>query len=148
MDGDFDYALGRGVEWYYNVKNASPAVSGFKIFLLRTNEAELSLITRATWASILAASGNVEATMTNYAAKTLQAAALAAIPAPNTTNHVRDITFPAQFWNDTGSIVDHALSKLIICYCPDVGGANCDLYSIQAFGLELLDNCSWCCLVS
>jgi hypothetical protein len=122
MNGDFDYALGRGVQWYINVKSASPSTSGFKFILLKTNEAEATLITRATLAAILAAPGNVEANMTNYTRHTAQAAALAAIPTPNLTNHVMDMTLPNQFWNDTGAVVDHVLSKMIIVYCPDIGG--------------------------
>ena len=119
-DGVFNISKGRGVEFYYRVKNNDPANSAFVIVLLKLAglESDDLLNNYDDLAALLAAS-NDEADFTNYARKTISDAALAAIPAPDDTNNRRDIDLPDQTWASAGGAGNNSLGKALICYDSD-----------------------------
>lgn len=124
-DGVFNQAKGRGVEFYYRVKNNDPSTSVFKIVLLKATglEADDVLNNHDDLAALLAAS-NDEADFTNYARKVLTDSNLDAFPAPDDTNNRRDIDLPDQTWTSAGGASNNSLGKALVVYFADTGGAD------------------------
>jgi len=119
-DGIFNISKGRGVEFYYRVKNNDPANSAFIVVLLKLAglEADDLLDNYDDLAALLAAASD-EADFTNYARKTISDAALAAIPSPDDTNNRRDVDLPDQTWTTAGGATNNSLGKAIVCYDSD-----------------------------
>lgn len=124
-DGVCNISKGRGVEFYYRVKNNDPANSAFIVVLLQLAglEADDLLNNYDDLASLLSAS-NDEATFTNYARKTITDAELAAIPAPDDTNNRRDIDLPDQTWTSAGGALNNSLGKALVCYDDNTTSGN------------------------
>ena len=118
-DGVFNIAKGRVVEYYNRVKGNDPAASVLRIFLMKANEAESTLIDRDSISAVFAEAGNTEADFTNYTNKSLADAALAALPAPDDTNDRYEVDIPDQTWSSAGGASNNTLTKLIVAYDPD-----------------------------
>jgi len=119
-DGVFNIAKGRGVEFYYRVKNNDPANSALIVVLLQLTGLETDdLLNNYDDLAALLAAANDEATFTNYARKTLTDSDLAAIPAPDDTNNRRDLDLPDQTWTSAGGASNNSLGKALVCYDND-----------------------------
>lgn len=81
------------------------------VLLLKVNEAEATLIDRATVAAILAAA-NTEADFTNYARKTGLTGAITV----DTTNDRVDVDLADQTWTAAGGASNNTLTKAIVAY--------------------------------
>lgn len=127
-DGVFNIAKGRVVEYYNRVKNNDPAASTLRVFLMKANEAEATLIDRDTISAVFAEAGSTEADFTNYANKNLTDADLAALPAPDDTLDRYEVDIPDQTWTSAGNATNNTLTKLIIAYDPS--GADSDATTI------------------
>ncbi len=127
----FNIALGMEKAYYNNVESGSPANSAFVVVLLQASETDDVLNNYDDLSSLLAAAGNTEADFTNYARKTLVAADLAAVPAPDDANNRLDLDLPDQTWSSAGGASNNTLTKLLICYDPDTtGGTDADIVPI------------------
>ena len=122
-DGACNSGKGRTVEYYNRVKSNDPATAGFVLVLLQVNEVETALIDHATLALMLAAA-NTEATFTNYVRKVLTDTELATLPTPDSGNDYITLDLPDQTWTAAGGGTNNTLTKAIICYAPDTGGAD------------------------
>lgn len=131
-DWIFNIALGRAKEFYQRTKDADDTDPGFIVVLLKTAEADGTLRDYDTLSALLAGS-NVEADFTNYARKTLQAADISATPSPDDTNNLIDLDLPDQTWTSAGGTTDNTLAKLVICYAPDVAGADSTLIPVAGY---------------
>lgn len=120
-NGVFNIAKGRVYELYRNVKNASPANSAFIVVLFKVIQADATLIDYDDLAAIKAAA-NTECDFTNYARKTLAAAALAAIPLPDDVNDWVNLAIPNQVWTAAGGATNNSVVKLLVCYDNDTTG--------------------------
>ncbi len=128
----FNIAKGRAVEFYNRVKAADPATAGFIVVLLKVAEADATLIDYDTLALLLAGA-NTEADFTNYARKTVVAADLVALPAPDDVNDRYDVDMPDLTWTAAGGTLDNTLAKAVICYAPDTGGADSTLVPVAHY---------------
>lgn len=104
-DGVFNIAKGAFVE---KVRDSAAVLL---ILLLKANEAEATLIDRATVALILS-SGSTEANFTNYARKT---GITGTITVDNTNERV-DVDIPDQTWAVAGGGTNNTLTKLVVAY--------------------------------
>jgi hypothetical protein len=120
-DGVFNISKGRVVEFYNRVENNDPATATIEIMLLQANEAETALVDHDNYSVLLSATGNTEATFTNYARKNLTDTDLAALPAPDDTNDRYDIDIPDQTWTAAGNTTNNTLTKFITGYDPTAG---------------------------
>lgn len=135
-DQPTNIAKGRVIEFYNRVKSNDPSTSGFILVLLKTAEADATLIDYDTLDAMLTAGGgaaNVQANFTNYARKTLTDADLAALPAPDDTNNRYDVDLPDQTWTSAGGATNNTLVKAILCYAPDVAGADTTLVPVAHY---------------
>jgi len=130
-DQVFNISKGRVVELYNNVKSNSPAASGFIVILLTANDADATLIDFDELDALLAAAGNTEAVHATYVRKTLTDAEIDALPAPDDSNERRDLDLPDITW--TALTAGVALTKAIVCYAPDVGGADTTLVPVTHY---------------
>jgi hypothetical protein len=119
-NGVFNIAKGRVYELYRDVKNAAApyANSAFIVVLLKAAAADAALIDNADLGAVLTAT-NVEANFTNYTRKTLAAASLAAIPAPDNTNDWVQLAIPNQVWTAAGGATNNSIVKLLVCFDND-----------------------------
>lgn len=81
------------------------------IMLLKVNEAEATLVDRATVSALLAAA-NTEADFTNYARKT---GLTGSITVDNTNERV-DVDIADQTWTAAGGASNNTLTKAIVAY--------------------------------
>lgn len=111
----FNFAKGRGVEYYSRVENNDPANSALILVPLETTglETDAVLLDKDTLADVLSGATNEQTTMGR---KTLTDADLAAVPAPDDTNDRFDLSLPTTIW--TGA-TGNAISKIAVCYDPD-----------------------------
>ena len=126
-NGVFNVAKGRAVELHNRVKNNDPATAGLMFRILKVTEADAVLEDYETYDAILLAAGNTEADFTNYGGgKTITDADIAVATLDHATDTYRcdidDQTFTA-----AGGTTDNTTAKVIICYAPDVAGANSTL---------------------
>jgi len=113
---------GRGVELLRRVANQDPAVSAIIVVLLKTSEADSTLLDYSTLADLFGGS-NVEADFTNYARKSLDHSAITA-PTPDDANDIQDGDIPNQTWSNAGGASNNTLVKAVICYAPNEAGAD------------------------
>jgi len=130
-DGAFNIAKGRVVSYYDNVKSNSPAASGFIMLLLKLNQTEDDLNDYDELDALLANAGNTEADFTNYVRNELTDADIDALPAPDDANNYITLDLPDWTINNAGSGVDNTLTKMIVCYAPDVAGADTTLIPLS-----------------
>jgi len=116
-DGVFNIAKGRVVEYYNRVKNNDPAASTFNLSLFTGTVTDAVMKDYDNFAAITAGA-LAEATFTNYARKTVDDTALAALPAPDDANDWYAVAFPNQTWTAAGGTTDNTLSRMVICYDP------------------------------
>lgn len=122
-DGAFNNAKGRAVELYRRVQTNDPANSGLVVVLLTVNEADATLEDYDDLSTLLAQAGNTEANFTGYTRQVLTDVDLAAA-APDDTNNRYDVDIPDQTWASAGGAVNNTMTKLLICYDPDVTGGD------------------------
>jgi hypothetical protein len=132
----FNISKGKAKALYENVENNAPANSAFVLVLLKTAQADDTLMDYDDLAALLAAGGgtaNVEANFTNYARKILTDADLAAVPAPDDVNNRLDLDLPDQTYVSAGGATNNTLVKLLVCYDPDTtSGTDATLVPITA----------------
>lgn len=122
----FNIAKGRVNEYVSNVANNSPANSALVVVLFRVSESDSFLRDYNDLAAIIAGS-NTEANFTNYSRKVLTDADLTE-PSADDSNDRQDADIPDQVWLTAGGTLDNTLTKLIICYDPDItSGTDADL---------------------
>jgi len=123
-DGVFNVAKGRVVELHNSVKNNDPATAGLMVRVLQTVETDAVLEDYETFGAITDAAGNAEATFTNYGGgKTVTDADITLATLDHATNTYR-CDIPDQTFTTAGGTTDNTLAKIIICYAPDVAGAD------------------------
>jgi hypothetical protein len=117
----FNIAKGRVAEFYNRVDLDDPSTSGLKIVVIDANgDTDATMKDRETLSALLGGTAN-EVTNTNYARKTLIQSDLAAFAADHTNDRV-DLDFADQTWTAVGA--GTAWTDLIVCYVPDVSGAD------------------------
>jgi hypothetical protein len=123
----YNIAKGRGVEFYYRVKNNDPAAAVFLLVPLETSglESDAVLKDKDDLAAVLSGATNEQTTMGR---KTLTDADLAAFPAPDDTGDFYAVSLPTVTW--TGA-TGNAISKILLCY--STGGADSTIIPIQQF---------------
>jgi hypothetical protein len=104
-NGVFNIAKGAFVE------KIRDGASNLLILLLKTNEAEATLIDRDTVADILA-NGSTEADFTNYARTT----GITGTITVDDTNDRVDVDMPDQTWTSAGGTTNNTLTKAIVAY--------------------------------
>lgn len=105
-DGVFNISLGSVVE---KIRDSGSALL---MLLLKANEAESTLVDRATVDAVLAEAGTTEADATSYARKT---GLTGTITVDNTNDRV-DVDIPDQTWSSLGGASNNTLTKLVIAY--------------------------------
>ena len=119
-NGVFNIAKGRAAELWNNVKTDDPTAAVLRVFLMKANEAESTLIDRDTISAVFAEAGSTEADFTNYTNKSIATAALSAISlGTDDTNDLQDADIPDQTWTSAGGASNNTLTKLIVAYDPD-----------------------------
>lgn len=128
-----DYGKGRGIEFYNRVKSADPSTAAFVIVLLASSglESDAALKAKTSLSNMLAGATD-EATNTGYARKVLVAADLAALPAPDTTNHWWQVTLTNQTWTSVANDGTGAIGKIVLCYRPATGSADTAIVPLVA----------------
>lgn len=132
--GDFFFNISKGrfTEFYNRVDNNDPATSGFKVILLASSglETDAVLKDKDTLADVVAGTTN-EATNTGASRKTITDADLSAWAADDTNDRV-DLLLPTQTWTGVANDGTGAIGKVLIVYCPDVGGADSTFIPVSA----------------
>lgn len=127
MGFQFNIGKGEAAAYQRRVANNDPATSGLVLVMLQANEAQATMVERATLAEILANAENTEADFTNYARIVLTDAE---VPAPtiDTANDRKLCDIPDQTIALAGNLTPGAgnndLTACLMCYAPDVGGAD------------------------
>lgn len=124
----FNIALGRGNELARRVINDDPAPSGFVLMLLQTAEADATLRTHATVAAMLAGA-NTEANFTNYGRINITTGVTVNV---DNSGNVHSFDVPNQTFTNAGGTTDNTLAKWVLCYAPDVAGADSTLVPVCA----------------
>lgn len=135
----FNVAKGRQIEFWNRVVSNDPAASGLVMVLLKTAEADSTLVDYDTLAALLAAPGNVEADFTNYARIEYTDADLPA-PSLDDANNRYDASLPAKSIASAGGTLDNTLAKAVLCYAPDVAGADSTLVPVAAYDAVVSTN--------
>lgn len=124
----FNIAKGRVVELYNRVKSADPANSALIIVPLSAAAADATLTDQASLSAVLAGGSTEQTTMGR---KSLAAAALAALPAPDNTNDRYDVSLPTVTWTAASGA---AIVKLLVCYDSDTtGGTDANIIPLTCF---------------
>jgi hypothetical protein len=100
----FDYGMGKAAQLVQDNTNS------LVMILMQAVEADATLRTYANLSTLLAATGNTEATFTGYARKT----GLAETVTVDTTAHSVKITMPNQTFTAAGGAVNNTLVKVIL----------------------------------
>lgn len=129
----FNIAKGRHVELYRRVKGNDPAASVFRVFILKTAEADGALKDHDTMAAVFGAPGNDEADFTNYANQVIADTDLAAIPAPDDTNDRADQTLPNQTIANAGGAANNTTAKVVVGYDPDGTDTDANTIPVAAY---------------
>lgn len=124
----FNIAKGRVVELYKRVKSGDPANSALIIIPLSAAASDATLLDQATVAAVLAG-GSTE--QTTVGRKTLAAAQIAALPAPDTVNDRYDLSLPTVTWSAASG---SAIVKLLIAYDDDTtSGTDASIIPLTCF---------------
>ena len=128
----FNVAKGRVNEFTRRVDSNDPANSAFVVVLLKTAEADATLMDYADLGALLGAAGNVEADFTNYARKVLTDSDIAA-PTVDNASDEQWSDIPDLVYTAAGGATNNTLVKAVICYDPDsTGGTDADLIPMTA----------------
>lgn len=129
----FNISKGMIVEYYRRVKGNDPSTAGFILVPLETSglESDATLVDKDDLAAVLSGATNEQTTMGR---KTLTDAELAALPAPDDANDRYDISLPTVTW---AAAAGNAISKMVVCYAPDVAGADSTLRPATMFDCVL-----------
>ena len=116
----FNIAKGRVVELYNRAESGDPANAALILVPIETSglEADATLKDVDTLAALIAGTTNEQTTMGR---KTLTAADLAALPAPDDTNDLYEVSLPSVTWT---AAAGNAISKIAVCYDPDTTGGD------------------------
>ena len=126
----FNVSKGRGVEFYYRVKNNDPANSAFILVPLETSglESDAVLLDKDDLAAVLSGTTNEQATMGR---KVLTDAELAAFPAPDDTNDRYEVSLPSVVW---AAATGNAVRKILVCFDRDTTvGTDADIIPVTLF---------------
>jgi hypothetical protein len=117
------------VEYYNRAESNDPSTAGFILVPIETTglEADSVLIDKDDLAAVLSGTTNEQATMGR---KTLTDVELAALPAPNDGTDKFEVSLPAVTWT---AATGNAISKMLVCYAPDTGGADSTLRPATMF---------------
>lgn len=141
-NGTFNIAKGRSAAYADNVNNNTPATSGLILVLLKVAEADATLEDYDNL-SLLLAGANTEADFTDgvtpYARKTLTDTDSITVTTDDSANTV-SIDFPDQVWTSAGGTTDNTLVKMIMCYAPDVAGADSTLIPLTHHDFAITTN--------
>ena len=132
-------AKGKVNAYTERVVNNDPANSALVVVLLKTVQADATLIDYDTLDAILTAGGgtaNVEANFTNYARKTLTNADLSA-PTVDDTGNEQYSDAPDQTYTAAGGATNNTIVKALICYDADTtAGTDANLVPLVACGFS------------
>jgi hypothetical protein len=117
-NGVFNIAKGRVNAYVSRVANSDPTNAGLVILVLKTSEADSTLLDYTSISALLASAGNEEADFTNYARKVLTSADVPD-PTPDHGNDIQNSDFPDQTFASAGGTTDNTTAKVIVAYDPD-----------------------------
>lgn len=131
----FNISKGEVNAYTKRVVNNDPANSALVLVLLKTVQADATLLDYDTLDAILTAGGgtvNVEANFTNYARKVLTNTELVA-PTVDDTGNEQYSDMPDQTYTSAGGATNNTLVKALICYDNDTtGGTDANLIPLTA----------------
>ena len=119
-DGVFNIAKGRVNQYVSKVDANDPTNSGLTLVLFKVSEADGTLEDYDDLGTLIAGA-NTEADFTNYARIDLSDTDVTD-PAPDDTNNWQSADFADQTWTSAGGGTNNTLTKLIVCYNPDITG--------------------------
>lgn len=128
---------GRAVEFYSRVESADPANCALILVPIETVglEADAVLIDKADLDAWLTGATNEQ---TSMGRKTLTAAELDALPAPDNTNDRYEISLPTVTWT---AATGNQISKILVCYDSDTtAGTDADIIPIGQFDFVVTPN--------
>lgn len=131
----FNISKGEVNAYTKRVVNNDPANSALVLVLLKTVQADATLLDYDTLGAILTAGGgtaNVEADFTNYARKVLTNTELSA-PTVDDTGNEQYSDMPDQTYTSAGGATNNTLVKALICYDSDTtSGTDANLIPLTA----------------
>ena len=111
-------------EYVNRVVANDPSTAGLIVVLLTVNVADDALRGFDDLAALLADAGNTEAVFTNYARQVLTDVSNAPSISVDDTNDWKQADFPDLTITAAGGGTNETLTKAIVCYAPDTGGAD------------------------
>ena len=136
----FNISKGEVNAYTKRVVNNDPANSALVLVLLKTVQADATLLDYDTLDAILTAGGgtaNVEANFTNYARKVLTNTELSA-PTVDDTGNEQYSDMPDQTYTSAGGATNNTLVKALICYDNDTtGGTDANLIPLTAHDVSV-----------
>ena len=131
----FNISKGKVNAYTERVVNNDPANSALVVVLVKTVQADATLIDYDTLGAILTAGGgtvNVECDFTNYARKVLTNADLSA-PTVDDTGNEQYSDAPDQTYTAAGGATNNTIVKAILCYDSDTtAGTDANLVPLVA----------------
>ena len=129
----FNESKGRGVQFYKNVKENSPANSALVVVALKLAVADATMKDFANLSLLLADAGNTECDFTNYARKILTDTDIPADPGADNANDWYEVDLNDLVYAAAGGALNNTLVKIVICYDGDTAAGNdTDLIPISA----------------
>jgi len=136
----FNISKGEVNAYTKRVVNNDPANSALVLVLLKTVQADATLMDYDTLEAILTAGGgtaNVEADFTNYARKVLTNTELSA-PTVDDTGNEQYSDMPDQTYTSAGGATNNTLVKALICYDNDTtSGTDANLIPLTAHDVSV-----------
>jgi hypothetical protein len=131
----FNVAKGRAVEFYNRVKSNDPANSAFILIPVDVAAVtDATIIDFLTFAAVTAG-GVTERSTGGWNRKTIDDAALAAFPGPDTANDRYDVDMPDQTWTN---VTAGAVTDLILCYDNDTtAGTDANLIPVAIYDFPI-----------
>lgn len=129
-------AKGRIIELYNRVENADPANASFYLIPIDSGAGALTddeFADSDDFAAVITA-GATERTTGGWNRKTINAAALAALPAPDDTNNRYDVDMPDQTWT---AVTAGAVTDLVLCYASVASPTNAQLMPLIMFDFAI-----------
>lgn len=126
----YNIAKGRIVEYYNRVESSDPTNAVLVLVPLETSglESDATLKDKDDLAAVLSGATNEQTTMGR---KVLSDSDLAALPAPDDSGDVYDVSLPTVTWT---AATGNAISKILVCYDPDsTGGADSAIIPLCMF---------------
>ena len=147
----FNVAKGRGIEFWKRVDAGDPGTSRLILVLLKDTGLETDAILKDyDNLSALLTAANTECDFTNYTRIVYTAADLADPfklsdrPARSATlddtNDRHDGVLPTKSIVSAGGATNNTISKAVLCYAPDSGGADTTFIPIAAFDANTTTN--------